>query len=800
MEGDRLNFQYLLAMGFRYWYLFVILLILSLISAYYYLQFTAPIYSATSMILIKDDEKSGQLDEEAIFSELGLSLSQRNKNLENEQLVLRSTPVLEEVAENLQLQYKFESISQFGRRHLYQKSPIQVVNWAPKEASSNLFATLSFDDAGGYQLILENEPENGVPYPVTEFQGKFGKALNLPVGDLTLARRMEYNLDMSIYLSIIPIRAIAKNLNERLNSSIVGEESSVLQLSINDQASQRAKNILTELFTVYNRISVDEKNQVFKNTIDLINERIQRISQELEQTEQNVQDLKRRFNMVDMSAEGSLLLTEVSALNKEISNNDVQLEILKSIEDFLIRNKENFEFVPTNLSLNNLTLTRQLETFNTYLATRETQRNRLGPSHKDLILTENQISNLRQTIIDNIRSIQGDLQIARNATEERRSGMETRLQSLPIRERELIEIERDKAIQESLYLYLLQKREESYISLAITTPNAKMVEPARSNPRPVSPNPRQIWMIAGFLGLLIPAGIVALLELLNDKINSEEDIQRLTNVPINGAISVSRKKDSLVVLENRKTAIAEMFRLLRANLAYIAPGIQLKTLLITSSTSGEGKSFTALNLGMSQALAGKKVVLIDLDLRKPSQDKQVNENLKVDSKDGYGVVNFLVDHALLVKQIIKGSGIHENLDIISAGPVPPNPSELVLSQRLRDLVESLQEEYDFIIVDSPPVGLVADALPDERFCGRHHVRYPGRIHPESSNQDHQRYCGKRQASAPFHRHQCPADHQRQLLRWLWQCLWHERRRKLLPKGNLIFRDSFWNPPLLFFGG
>ena len=697
-------------MALKYWYVFVVVLALSVTLAYYNLKFTPPEYSASALVLIKDEEKSGQLDQEAIFKELGLS--QKNKSLENEQLVLRSSSLMEDVVDNLQLQHGYYTIGKFGWRLLYKDSPIQVVNWEPNTEHNWLVASLTFDDSGGFQLLVENEKhDEEVSYEVTEFKGEFGRTLTLPMGKVTLARKIDFPLDNSVGLTIYPVKAVAKGFSNSLGAEIMGVESSVINLSITDQSGQRAADILTELFSVYNSQSIEDRKSIFENTIDLINDRIEMISQQLEQTEQNVEAYKSQYRIGELTAEGSLLLTELQESSREISDTDVQLQIMDKIETFLRVNQSNFTFVPTNLSVNNLTLTRQLETFNELLGTRERQRNRLGPSHKDLRLTESQISNLRQTIIDNIRSIRTDLQISRNASAERKGGIEGRLSSLPRRERELIEIEREKSIQENLYLYLLQKREESFISLAITSPNAKLIEPSAPDPDPISPKPLQAWIVAGFLGLAIPAGLVFVLTLLNDKIRDEDDIQQLTAVPINGAISLSRKKDSIVVQEDRKTAIAEMFRLLRANLAYIAPGEELKALLVTSSTSGEGKSFISLNLGISQALAGKKVIIIDLDLRKPTQEKLIADKLSIgNDNDHLGVVNYLVDHTILEKQVIRNSGLNSNLDVILAGPTPPNPSELILSSRLKELIEKLRETYDFIIVDSPPVGLVADAL------------------------------------------------------------------------------------------
>jgi capsular exopolysaccharide synthesis family protein len=369
----------------------------------------------------------------------------------------------------------------------------------------------------------------------------------------------------------------------------------------------------------------------------------------------------------------------------------------------LERNREDFEFVPTNVDINNPTLTSQINDFNTLLKDRDRVKKTLGPSHPDVLLVEKQLRNVRSSLLENIRSIKRDIEIGRNTKEQLSANVETRMQSLPRHERGLLDRERRKDLKENLYLYLLEKREQSAIALASTTSTGRIIEPAKAYD-PISPKPAQILLIALFLGLAIPTGVVYGIHGLNDKIMTEDDVTRAAAVPIAGVLAQSRKKSKVVVKENSTSAAAEMFRALRANLAFIAPGHTLQTLIVTSSIPGEGKSFIALNLCVTQALAGKKVLLLELDLRKPSA--QFDE---IESSEE-GVVNYLIDPATKLDNIIENTGLHLNFDVIRCGPKPPNPSELILSDRLRELMKILRERYDFIILDTPPVGVVADAL------------------------------------------------------------------------------------------
>jgi tyrosine-protein kinase Etk/Wzc len=694
MQENSISFRLLLSKALRYWYLFALIFPMTVALAIFYLYRTPFQYEAEAMLLVKDEEKSGQLVEQALFDEFGLA-GKNKKTLENEALILRSTPLMEKVVQKLELQYEYVAVEYMRKRELYKNSPVQVVAWKPNEGVD--FAELELNIEPNGRFRIKNE--------YREYQGEFGKDVQLAEGRLILSHVNSKSTNGPLLIRLYSPLFKARELAATVDVASMGELSSTLKLGMRDVAPRRAEAILNELIAVYNQQSIDEKNEVFKSSLTLLNERIELITRELASAELDVEQYKQQFNLMGLSTEGTMLLQELANYNKEITGTDVQLEILNSIEDFLVKNKDSFEFVPTNLNINNLTMTNQLTGFNDLLKERERQRGLLGPSHPDLLLTEKQIRNLRQSIIDNIRSIKSDIQIGHKAKKELSANVENRMYSLPRRERELVDIERRKDIKENLYLYLLQKREQSTISLAVTAATGKVVEPAASSD-PVSPKRAQILLIALFLGLAIPAGLAYLLYSMNDTVQMEDDLQRMTASPVAGILIDSGKKAQLAIKENSNSAAAEMFRLLRANLTYITPGHDLKVMIVTSGTSGEGKSYVALNFGVTQALTGKRVVLVELDLRKPNQAI----NGLNGAREGKGVVDYLVDPTMKIDKIIHNSGLNLNFDVIKCGPKPPNPGELILSPRLREMVEALKKRYDFIILDTPPVGLVADAL------------------------------------------------------------------------------------------
>jgi capsular exopolysaccharide synthesis family protein len=700
MAEEQLDYGKLLRKSFKYWYLVMLSLLISVGLAYLYVQTRQPIYQSDTLLLIKDDKESGQLNEASFFKDLGIGSSVRN--LENEKTILASTPLMKEVVEALDLQYQYIKLEPLKKWELYQNSPIRVASWEPlKQRWPDLYGVVSLQGTAEYRF------EMAFGDLTQQFQGQFGKTLALPTGKLTLTYLGGDETEYPIAIRITSPWQRAHELKSILSIDLLGAESSILSLSFQDVARDRAQDVLLKLIEIYNEQTIESENQVFRNTIGLIEERLDLLNDELSETEQDVQHYKQRYSMTELSAEGSMLMTELEAYNKELSTSEVQLSILESIEDFLEQNKETFDFVPTNLSINNLTLTGQLNRFNELLSEQKRLAAELGPKHQDRILIEEQIGAMRETIIESIRSIKGDLLITRNASNNHKNRLETRLQSLPKRERELIEIERQKTVKENLYLYLLEKREESAISMAVTMAKGVVVEPPSLPGSPFSPRPKQILLIGIFLGLALPVGLILLIIQMDDKIYTKEEIEKLTDTPIASFLSMGKQGYPLVVKENSRSMLTEMFRLLRTNLVYMTPGQEMHTLLITSSMSGEGKSFIALNLGMTVALTGKKVVVVELDLRKPKQERYLG--LKTFKKEG--VVDYLVDPSIQVDQLIRPSEVHPDLFHISSGSkTPPNPGELILAPRLRELIKALKGTFDFIILDSPPVGMVADAL------------------------------------------------------------------------------------------
>lgn len=695
MEGDNINIKQLIIKILERWYLFILFPVAIVALAYLYILVTPRTYQASSLLLIKDEKEGTSINQESLFADFGFFSNQRN--LENEQYFLKSSILMKEVVEELQLNYEYYEVGRFRKSFLYKNSPITVIDWQPNNKSEKASFAVEMSDSGNFKLITDEDQE---------FKGEFGIPVVLPQGKLTLSSlRKPSSNNPPIEIVLWPIPNLAGFLLSSLYVGPASLESSILYISLDDKSPRRAIDVLNKLMEVYNEFSLAEKNQVYLSSIDLINERVNSISDELMEAEQDVESYKRRFNMMELSSEGNMLIGEIADYNRNLAEVQLQLDILNSIEQFLVENQSNFEFVPTTLDINNLTLSNQINNFNDLLKERAVRRQSLGPAHPDLLSTERQIQNLRQTIIDNIKAIKSSFESELNLKQSEKSSIQSRIQSLPRRERELVEKERQKDIKENIYVYLLQKREESAISLAVSAPNGKVVEPAGSNFAPISPKRKFILTIAVLLGLILPSGLVFLLYLIDNKLKIDDDIEQLTSVPVAGIISEQKGKEKIVVKENQSSVISEMFKMLRANLIYIKSGEDVSPVIVTSSMSGEGKSFIASNIGVTIALSGKKTILVEMDYRRPV----LAEYFQIDSQQP-GIVNYLVNHDIKPEDIILPSGHHANLDIIVCGPIPPNPAELMLSSRLRDLINELKNQYEFILLDCPPVGMVSDPL------------------------------------------------------------------------------------------
>jgi tyrosine-protein kinase Etk/Wzc len=683
------------------WPLILLSTVLSFFIANLYLRYATPQYSAFTRLLIKDTRSSSGMSEAVVFQDLGILNSGRN--LDNEIQVLRTKFLMEEVVRRLNLQYKYESQGRLKSREFYKETPITVLSWEPNDSSFSRTFQLQVKLKANDQFTMEADGKS--------YNGQFGQAIKLPFGRITLgipnyAKAIRQADARDILITVRSVSSAANVYSKSLNVSLDQKSrSTVLELSCTDVIPRRAIDVLTETIKVYNETEIADKNRIFENTVKFIDERMDILGGELRAVEGDVASFRAQTGAINLAGEGAMLLSETSSSTNELVALDAQLQIATAIKSQLQMDGAKFNFVPTSEGLTTPAIFNLLSTFNTLLLERERLIIRLGAKHPDIELIEKQLTNLRENIIDNINNSERDLNIRRNALAKQGREIDRRIRVLPSTEKQLLEIQRQQVIKQELYLYLLQKREEAALSLSVTVANNREIEPARFGGQ-VSPKSKQIQLFSVSAGLFLPILLLLIWNGLNKHVMTEDQIVSQTNTPIIGTIPNIENKNHIVVSDGKRSAAAEMFRLVRANFQYVGGGVNNKVIAFTSSVSGEGKSFITLNLGLTLALAKKKVVLIELDMRKP----KLAQYLGFQKGSGRGITDYLVDESVDRDAIIYPSSYNDNLFYIPCGPLPPNPSELLLGERLEELLKALKSEFDYVLLDTPPIGLVSDAL------------------------------------------------------------------------------------------
>ncbi|QMU27422.1 GumC family protein [Adhaeribacter radiodurans] len=697
MNSEKIESNYIKKVLFSYlnfWYLFVLGGVFGLIGAYISLRYTTPQYSITTTLLIKDDKNGQGLSESSAFSDLALMKS--SKNIDNEIVVLQSNSLMQRVLYELDFQTSYFKKGRFLEQEIYgSELPIKIIINKLNDSAFNKSINIYI--------------KNNNSFEIEDFQNrtvhKFGQRIQMPYGTFTVVATSTNSAPLvsePIIARFQDIRILANIYAAKLNVSKYNTKASALVLSITDAVPQKGIDVINKLLQVYNKEEVDDKNIIASRTISFIDERLKYLTAELSNVEKDVEKYKRQNDLTNVSSQAEQYLVEASDYNKQVAELAIEQDVLESIENYLNQQNEKYQLVPSSLTIQDPTLVGLITRFNELQIERE-QLIRINRSDNPLIQNiNNQLANLRVNILENLKNIKKSKAITHRNLQLKSGQFSAKIQQVPVVERQLIEITRQQEIKQAIYLYLLQKREESALSLAATVSNGRIVDPPKFS-GPVSPNATTTYLYYLLLGLILPFLGVYIKNVLNNKVQKLQEVQVLTSVPILGEIAHNKGGNSIVVKEKSRTPIAEMFRLILANLQFSNFGKESKVLLVTSSMSGEGKTFFSINLGISLASTAKKIIILSFDLRKPS----LFPNLGL--SEGKGLSNYLISDTLLIDDIIQPTVIMPNLFVIGSGTIPPNPYELMLSSRMGHLFQVLKANFDYIIVDTPPVGQVADA-------------------------------------------------------------------------------------------
>ncbi len=692
-QANRINVERLLSRLVDYWPSITISVAVALIFAFGYLRYATPQYLIKAKVLIKSEQ--GQGVNGALLEELGMGNTV--SNIENEVEIFKSRLLMQRVVAQMDLNIQYFIPGAVKTTAIYNDGPFLFKTLIPDTAIT-AFYSYTLKPLGGDKFELANEKKT--------WQGKYGDTLQLPVSAVVIERNLNdahiYNEVEEYIINITPVEDITESYLSSLGVELINRQINIINLSIRDEIPQRGEDILQKLIQQYQETNIEDKNEVANGTIRFIEDRLGLMSDELTSVEKSIENFKSRNRLTDIEAQSRLLLDNTGNTQQELTQKEVQLRVLESLEKYVQNSGNNTRVMPATLIAQDATLVNIISDYNNL----QTQRQRLlmsfTESSPQVRNVEAQLEDLRIGIRNYITSLKKGYQISVNELKSRADIIDNSIRAVPSKERESREYARQQAIKQELYLFLLKKREEAAISKSATVSNLKVIDPAKQSGRAVFPVKSKIYLIALVIGLLIPGVRILLKELFNNRVKSRSDVEAGTSTPILGEIVSVSEEQVVVVKKDARTVVAEQFRALRTNIQFMLTDDAEKTILITSSMSGEGKSFISINLSSTLALSGKKVILLELDLRKP----KVAHHLHLNNQLGFS--NYAIGKANL-NDVIVPSGVVDGFDVMPSGPVPPNPAELIMLPKTEQLIAELRTKYDYIIIDTAPIGLVTDA-------------------------------------------------------------------------------------------
>lgn len=711
MDEEKVDYREILFRYMIHWPWFVVSVLVCLIGAWAYLHFQTPVYQISASIMIKDDKKGGSAGSTADLESLGLGgMMTSTQSMDNEIEVLRSKTILKEVVNNLELYITYNDEDEFPKKEMYKTSPI-TVNLTAQEADKlpdaalvdmNLTPEGSLDVNLKVGLSEYNQHFNKLPAVLPTNVGTFGFALKDSLSNGRIEGQMG---ERHISAVVSQPFGVAKGYQWALSITPTSKATSVAVVSLVNTSIQRGQDFISKLMEMYNRNTNNDKNEVAEKTREFINERIKIIDEELGSTEDKLEAFKRNAGLTDISSDAQLAVSGNAEYEKKRVENGTQINLVRDLAKYLDNPSNEYEVLPSNIGLSDNGLTTQIERYNELVTERKRLLRTSTESNPMIVNLDTSIRAMKANVQAAINGALQGLLIVKADLDREAGRFSRRISDAPGQERQYVSIARQQEIKAGLYLMLLQKREENAITLAATANNAKIIDEPVAEGDPVSPKPKMIYLIALVVGVGLPVGIIFLIGLTKFKIEGRGDIEKITHLPIVGDVPLTAEKTgSIAVFENQNTLMSETFRNVRTNLQFMLANDQ-KVILVTSTISGEGKSFISANLAISLSLLGKKVVIVGLDIRKPGLNKVFNF-----SRKEQGITQYLANAEKDLMEFVQPSGISKSLYILPGGSVPPNPTELLARDGLDKAIEILKKNFDYVILDTAPIGMVTDTL------------------------------------------------------------------------------------------
>lgn len=710
-EEQEINLTALFFKYLFYWRWFVASVLICCAITYLYLRYQPPVYKISSSVLIKEEDKRGGATNKPLAAIQDLGMFSMSNNFDNEVEILKSRTLIKKVVNDLDLYIQIAAKRPFGYAlPLYKNSPVRVY-MTPEEADkleAPVRLDISYTKAGKLSVKAEymlNEEDQEIEHSFEELPA----VLPTPVGVLSfMAGDSLYMQDESISLIawVNTPTETAESYIENLAVTASSQTTTIAKISVNNGVKQRGVDFINCLVAFYNQDANDEKNEVAQKTAEFIEERIGIINHELGSAESELADFKQRSGLTDLTSDSQMALQESSKYEQQRTENATQIRLVQFLNSYINDPVNQDEVIPANVGLKDQNLARMIEQYNTMLIERKRLLRTSSENNPAIINMNTGIEAMRRNIVTTVNSVWRGLQIAQTDIERQASKFESRINNAPKQEKEFMTISRQQEIKATLYIMLLQKREENAITLASTANNGRIIEEPLAGKKPVAPRKMLFMLTALVIGLFIPVGIIFVVEVLRYKIENRDDVEQLTNVPILGELplcGMHSDNGAIVVRENKNDMMEETFRGIRTNLLFML-GKDQKVILFSSTQPGEGKSFVTGNLAVSLAYLGKKVIVVGMDIRKPGLNKVFRL-----SKKAEGISNYLMDpDGINLFDLVEGSGISPNLDILLGGSIPPNPTELVARDALERAIALLKTRYDYVLLDTAPIGMVTD--------------------------------------------------------------------------------------------
>ena len=707
---EQVNIQELLFRYLIHWPWFVVSIIICIACAWGYLRLTTPIYNISATVLIKDEKKGGGASMSSDLEKMGLEgFISSSSNVDNEIEVLRSKSLAREVVNNLGLFVTYMDEDEFPSKELYHTSPV-LVSLTHQEADK-LPGRMEIN------MILQPTGVLGVQITVgeKEYRKQFDKlpavfptdegTVAFFANNDTLSAVCPENITKERHITAFINRpfSVLKEYVNSLSIAPTSKTTSVVVISLENTNTRRGRDYINKLLEMYNINANNDKNEVAQKTAEFIDERIGIISKELGSTEQDLENFKRSAGITDLNSEAQIALTGNAEYEKKRVENQTQINLVMDLQRYMKGNE--YEVLPSNIGLQDAASAGAIDRYNQMLVERKRLLRTSTENNPTIINLDTSIRAMRTNVQATLDATLKGLQITKEDLAREASRYSRRINDAPTQERQFVSIARQQEIKSGLYLMLLQKREENAITLAATANNAKIIDEALADDNPISPKKTIVYLAALVLGVGLPVGVIYLIGLTKFKIEGRVDVEKLTSLPVIGDIPLADEKTgSIAVFENQNNLMSETFRNVRTNLQFMLENGK-NVILVTSTISGEGKSFISANLAISLSLLGKKVVIVGLDIRKPGLNKVFNI-----PKKEHGITQYLTNTTANLMDFVQPSDINKNLFILPGGTVPPNPTELLARGGLEKAIETLKANFDYVILDTAPVGMVTDTL------------------------------------------------------------------------------------------